>query len=1086
MPYNFEATFVTPLLADLDAGVIKGAEDWSTAIVKYYSQTVKAGLPQGVPASLPAPGLNPTAPPPYPINAIGISNNPNEKVMKELIKAFFLAKEIGNDKMAIQGLINTVTQLVEKIKVKRKEILALIEQIKTLTKEVSNIPEYIKEIVAAIKDVIEEDKKRVKDLLDLVTNLRGEFAEQINAEDFNRIFKEEVDLINTFQNIKIQNFEDLKSLLTFIDQTKRKIERFKKTSGNAAGSTNRGIFFDEKPTDGIFDVKVYLYSRISQFLTSFEQIANIAVDPAKYLAYIERLRAKSPKLNRLYNAISKLDAVERFVKPQILKLEKQKDQKIAEIKKRIQPKIDEIKKKVEEKTQELLSKRKEGLKDNLYTKTKKRVDEFKKTHAEKVKRTQKEIKQIEKALKQLNIIVEKVKGLKQSFETEFDLIKNELILLRNSAKDGVHIDKIKGFTDDLKKSLASKPQIPFTPTQEQLQPNFDDPNNPPRLTSIKIKQEYLKDVERKISGPGDLEQTRALRKQLKNAQLEEPTDADVVFAYMEDLGLGEYAQPVIKIVGQSTTDFNNFKILFERRLEKYKSYGEEINTLIDDINKLFDILQEIREGKGPAGKAMEWTAKQAAALKNTKTIQNASKWVDEKATSLKSLLMKLIKRVEPLINKARSFIQKQYKKAKAYIAQKAAKFQKEMEWYLLNLVPLGSDKKDFETREIEIKARKAKVEDYKKQVQYYAKLSQAIGKAARGGVALQKNIFKEGQYSLSANELHIKNVFDGIFDYRKIRANNDPAISAALDDEKKELVSEMDDLVIIETTIYGLVEFFKIVSNTKGYVEDWNRLVENINDTSLKPALNALTEVYKNPPRDPRQMIALVEDTLNTQNIFDLLTKPAVVDGLIPLEQKHLGRVREILKTLIDGKLQEAVNSNLDDKSRKTSVRVFAFLTELNDILNKKKSFIKFLLEQLNKYYKKLVLFIKKQIDKVISSVKKFIKKKTKKIREQFDIQLEKIKEKAVNLEAPAMSITFGLAARAFWTGATWTGPTGTQHTTFSVGQFTQMKALTEDGASGLVREMAKGFEAQLQLLQGVVLPPANTGIPPIPFTGYK
>ena len=1086
MPYNFESTFVTPLLADLDAGIIKGAEDWSTAIVKYYSQTVQAGLPQGVPTTLPAPGLNPTAPPPYPINAIGITNNPNQETMKQLIKAFFLAKEIGNDKMAIDGLVNTVTQLVEKIKVKRQEILELIERIKTLAKEVSSLPEYLKEVVASVKEVIEEDKKRVKDLLDLVTNLRGELAEQINAEDFNRIFKEEINLINTLRNFKIESFEDLKSTLTFIDNTKRKIELFTKTSGNAAGSTNRGIFFSENPTDGTFDIKVYLYSRISEFLTSLEQIASIVVDPAQYLAYLERVRSKSPKFNRLFNALSKVDSVERFVKPEILKLEKQKDQKIAEIKKRIQPKIDDIKKKIEEKTQELLSKRKDGLKDNLYTKTKKRVDEFRKSHAEKIERTQKEIKQIEKALKQLNLIIEKVKTLKASLETEFQLIKSELTLIRENIKNGTYLEKFKDVKDELKKALATKPQIPFVPTQEQYQPNFNDPNNPPRLTTLQIKQDYLKDVERKISGPGDLEQTRELRKKLKTEALEEPTEADAVFAYMEDLGLGEYSQVVLNIVAQSKTTFNAFKILFERRLAKYKTYIEEVSTLIDDINALFDILQEIREGKGPAGKAVEWAARQAASLKNTKTVQNAGRWLEDQATSLKGLLMDLVKRVQPLIDKARSFIQKQYKKAKKYIEQKAAKFQKEIEWYLLNLVPLGSDKKDFETKEIEIKARKAKVEDYKKQVQYYAKLSQAIGKAARGGVDLQKNIFKEGQYSLAANELHIQNIADGIYDYRKLRANNDPTISAALDEEKKELISEMDDLVIIETTIYGLVEFFKVVSNTKGYREDWDKLVDSIQDTSLRPALDALTQVFKNPPRDPRQIITLIEDTLNTQNVFDLLTKPAVIDNLVPLEEKHLGRVRAILKTLNESKLQTAVDNNLGNQGKRTSARVFTFLTELDEVLNKKKSFVKFLLEQLNKYYKKLVLFIKKEVDKVISSVKKYIKRKTKKIKEQFDIQLEKIKEKAVNLEAPAMSITFGLAARAFWTGATWTGPTGTQHTTFTIGQFTPMKALTEDGASGLVREMAKGFEAQLKLMQGLVLPPANTGIPPIPFTGYK
>jgi hypothetical protein len=37
-----------------------------------------------------------------------------------------------------------------------------------------------------------------------------------------------------------------------------------------------------------------------------------------------------------------------------------------------------------------------------------------------------------------------------------------------------------------------------------------------------------------------------------------------------------------------------------------------------------------------------------------------------------------------------------------------------------------------------------------------------------------------------------------------------------------------------------------------------------------------------------------------------------------------------------------------------------------------------------------------------------------------------------------------------------------------------------------MIREIARGFEAQLMQLQGLVIPPANTGIVPIPFNGYK
>lgn len=85
-----------------------------------------------------------------------------------------------------------------------------------------------------------------------------------------------------------------------------------------------------------------------------------------------------------------------------------------------------------------------------------------------------------------------------------------------------------------------------------------------------------------------------------------------------------------------------------------------------------------------------------------------------------------------------------------------------------------------------------------------------------------------------------------------------------------------------------------------------------------------------------------------------------------------------------------------------------------------------------------------------------------------------------------AMTFMFELAARVYWTGAQWVGQTGSQHTVGSVGAFLpKMEAKIENGATGFVGEMARGFESQLKLMQGFVLPPANTAILPIPFTGY-
>ena len=1081
MPYNFEATFTQPLLAQLDAGTITGAEDWATAITDCYAKTVAMGLPQGVPPSLPAPGLNPTAPPPYPIGASGITNNPKEEVFKQTVKAYFLAKEIGNDKAALKGLVQTLNQLIAKIKTRRKEILDLVQNIKTLAKEVASIPQYIEEMIAAVKEIVAEDIKKVKDLLELFANLEQELKQVVTPEELRRVFNKELQLLNIIKDFKISNFESLQQLSEFSVSLKSLIDSIKREAGvsvvGVAGEGERMAF-----------VKEYMKGKIAEIFLSLSQLSAIVVDPPNFLNYVDRLRKKSPKFNRVYQVVSKLDAIERYVKPQIEKLNKLKDQKIKQIKDYIQPKIDEIRKKVEEKAQEILSKKKEGQKDNLYLKTKKRVDEFKKTHGEKIKKSKKEITLIQQAIKKAAEIVRKIDVLVQSLEQEFESIKSELILFKQSIKDGSAFEGYLDISKDFKKQLAERAQQPLIPTSQSLLPI--DPTKPLTLDQVRANAqpgEYVQGYERRIDSPNDLERSRELRKQANKEAEGIVATQEEVYSYMSDLGLGELSNTAFRVITDAKADLSMFKKLFEKKKALYHSYLEEIQGLRDDIEELLDIIQSVAENGGLVGSAAAWAANGAKDLSKKASNLKAVRFLKQKGASLKQLFEDIITKVKPWIAKAQAWAQKMLKKVKDFIKEKVEKFEKEIEWFLLNLIPLGSEKKDFETKELEIQAKKLRIEHYKKQIIYYQKLGTAIGKAAKGSLALSKNLFTEGKYLLSANEKAVRDVVDGIYDFKATRANNDASIISGLQEDRTAFLSKMDDLIVIEMLILGLIEFFKVVTNSKEYVEDWNRFVDSLKDSPgfVVDALKAIGEVYKNPPKNPLEVKKLVEDTLNTSNIMRVFEEVPVINGLLALEKKHLGRVKELLKTLTDSKLKDTVNRLTEGRVK--SKRLYDTLKEISDVVNSKTSFIKFLLEELKKQLDKLAIFIRKEVDKFIDEAKEWIKKKLEKIKEQYDEQLEKIIERALNIDAIAMTTVFSIAAQLYWAGATWTGPTATSHTTFTVGLFApKMKALPKDGATGMVREMAKGFETQLQTMTGIVIPPANTGIPPIPFTGYK
>jgi hypothetical protein len=190
------------------------------------------------------------------------------------------------------------------------------------------------------------------------------------------------------------------------------------------------------------------------------------------------------------------------------------------------------------------------------------------------------------------------------------------------------------------------------------------------------------------------------------------------------------------------------------------------------------------------------------------------------------------------------------------------------------------------------------------------------------------------------------------------------------------------------------------------------------------------------------------------------------------LETKYLGKTLELIKTYTEN----PIGNNPKHHKKMEEWRL---------CIDRKQSLVAFLLSELTELTDQFFLFLNKNIKLFIAKQKALIKKKLEEIVEAHDIDLEKIKDKLVNVEAIFMGIALDLAARAFWTGTTWQGSTGSTHLTLNIGAFKKIKALPEDGATGLVQEIATSLELQLKTMTGLIIPPANTGIPPIPFQGY-
>jgi len=1233
MAYDFQRDFIEPLTKDLTEGNLGGAEDFANAVTKYYMNTVQKGLPQGVPITLPAPGLNPTAPPPFVIGAKGVvPNEAKRKIFYETVKAYFLAKELSLDKGSIKGLKDSVIQTTNKLKAKKQEITDLIKQTKELTKEVANIPIYILEVVEGAKEVIQEEKDKIKEIGNLFSNLKEELKEQgIDESRFKEIFSQELSLVDQVTNFKLTSFQDFTTIPDKINAIRGTVDSIKSSAGvvspeinspadleRARAAKQNYSAFDQAPqstklptnttanlttgvrsitpseilqgdtriasilqsiidkaasvetyieTDGegnqkyiirsysadgklsvrseaipvpetdiperpvgsftgdaltdqirraesfqqdkINALKFYAANRISEAATSIEQLSVIIIEPPRFINYIERVARKNPKADRLYRAITKLDAVERLIKPQIKKLEIQIDIKKKEIKNYIEPRIDALKKKLEDRVTEYVQKKKAGAKLRLYSKAQQRVKDFRKQHEEQMKIRKEEVQMTLKAIRKANSLFNKAKQLQQSVVLEFENIKSELILLKEKAVSGELLANYAEMGKDLKTGLAnmkleqlanSGSLASITPTNPTQQPTLrtQNPNS------------FVQGYDRQINSVADLERTRELRRNSINNQQSDVATPEQVYTYMNQLGLGDFATPVVGLLAEAKTDIDSFKRLFERRVDYYKTFMATIQDLVAETKDLLSLLQEISESKGPIGKKVAWAKSGVAGIADKASnvgekikYSKLGRYAVKVKVSMQDLLNELIKKVDPLIKKAIVWASRLYKKAKTYIEEKVQKFQKDIETYLINLIPLkGYQKKkleDAENRKMIIEAKKQRIEEFKKTIQYYQKLGQFIGKAARGSQGLFGNIFQKKVFAFPQNRPHIKNIADGIYGYLMLEAGDDQAKIAGLKQEKDEFESQMKTIGVVDALINGLIILFKEITKTPAgqvFLTEVKGFTQALTNSGSQYATlwSQFVKVFDSPPTTVEAIKAFVDDTLSSDGIIKMLESTEVVTFLYKTEKKYLGGVRELLKSLTDASVKEAatqietaIQNQRDTFSTKyVTKKGFEVLTEWNQVLSKKESFIKFMLTELKKALDKFIQFVQSKVEIFIEKQKAKLQQKFEKKKATYELELEKIKERAVNVDAKVMSIAMGLAARLFWTGATWQGNTGTNHLTLTIGPFKPMNALPEDGVTGLVNELGKSFENQVAAMSGLIIPPANTGIVPIPFQGYK
>lgn len=142
--------------------------------------------------------------------------------------------------------------------------------------------------------------------------------------------------------------------------------------------------------------------------------------------------------------------------------------------------------------------------------------------------------------------------------------------------------------------------------------------------------------------------------------------------------------------------------------------------------------------------------------------------------------------------------------------------------------------------------------------------------------------------------------------------------------------------------------------------------------------------------------------------------------------------------------------------------------------------------DAISKFFNRIVELIEELLDPVITYLRKEIEEQKEKVQEDVTTYAQAKIDSKINIDAKIMTFIFGLAARLFWTGNSWTNQYGTKFIVTNIGSFyPPMQALTENGAQGYAEELGEGFNTQLQRMSGLAIPQLSTGIAPFTWHGY-
>lgn len=1041
---DFLQSFGKRLVKDLENGKYGSADDFARGITRHYVAAIRLNAPNiaTIPPTLPAPAFN-GAPAPVGPTLAYIPPQPRQKLFYNVVKAYYVGKELSQGKADVKELARDVKRTVEFIKKTKREIQDLDDKIK-------NVKEEILQLKEDLKNVIPEVKKFIQSKIDLLKELGAEI--KLTVERFKQarvqfgregitlstgaatvtytdtsgqqrtISRSEYEDTLRFESLIQEELNDLETLKNLVLKPSFDIAKVRDSLTTVVNMINKSSTILRKYQNRFSteaNMRVYVRKKIATVLRELFDVVNGLLAPEKFIRIWKDL-LRVPKFQRIGKIILRI--IEKNV---ILKAKKKQliawiNLKKKSVMEQAQKKLDALQEKLKEKGQYVATRLLGKSKDNKFKeqlRSSKTLSKTIKKVKSKVKLILSWIKYIRSLISQIADVLKKVLGIQQGV--------NKVIQESKAIAEKVKLkfQQIENSIQQMKSPEARQARAGISDVDlDQIQQNFIN-GQPPAQNLVKqlgVGAPIISELLTLITDALRLTTTKELAPILRT-----PLKSAITVVQLLD--------------GILTKDIPSLGVLLNT------------NPNASDYQSRLILAKQIKSGKN-GGQTSAATVFSSG--KGTKaTYLKIMKYVRKALNKLKQLerqaLGKLVLEYNKLADSAKdkdalvSYIDT--------IVDKKPKLKK-----------IRNKKRRIDKKKSDIKTKVNKIKSITKQIQIGYRIVDGSTKLARG-------LKDERRKPITKNQDQFKRVITAICDLQIERKK-------MTQQEKRSKLRKVDKkLADLRAYEFIYVFFLEVIEDAKA-----NKLGEDIKKIIEEKKTYYNSQVDNVADQGTVALQALVDMIEGTRpiNIKEILGFPikalhqaTTMIAIVKAEKKQFQRLRRKAATL-----SGFIPKDTTDP----------FLLKVKWGLGKASSLIVWLIDWLMKAFRKVFEFIMEQVRDIAHWLKDQVANIKEKIEEEAKQRIKNESTRKLNLEGRIASLMFGLASRLLWTGANWTNAPGTRFVAINIGKFAPTMVMTNvGGAQSYAEGLANGFNNQLKLMNGLVIPLPSYGIPPFPFTGY-